>query len=76
MAHVRREIDSFLAGIRQDVLTALLAPGKLVWRLLRRRRERIAYRQSMIVLTRQRDLVAWIIPKNVLSLVFSTLGVV
>ena len=53
MAHVRREIDSFLAGIRQDVVTALLGPGKYVWGLLRRRRERKAYRASMIVLTRQ-----------------------
>lgn len=43
----------FLAGIRQDVVTALLAPGKWVWGLLRRRRERKDYERIMHILTRQ-----------------------
>ena len=43
MAHVRREIDSLLAGIRQDVLAALLGPGKWVWGAYATRAARVTY---------------------------------
>ena len=42
----RRGIDTFLAAIHSDVLAALRAPGKRFQRLMRRRRERIAYPQE------------------------------
>ena len=52
-AHVRGPIDTFLAGIRRDVLTALLAPLKWFQRVLRRRRDRKTLLAWQEFLTRQ-----------------------
>ena len=49
-------IDTFLAAIRSDALTALLAPATWVRGVLRRRRQRRIYQADMLVLTRQEDM--------------------
>ena len=49
-------LDTFLAGIRMDALTAFLAPITWVRGLMRRRRERKIYEALRIILTRQRDM--------------------
>ena len=49
-------LDTFLAGIRMDALTAFLAPITWVRGLMRRRREREIYEALRIILTRQRDM--------------------
>ena len=53
MTNLRREIDTFLAGIRQDVVTALLAPLAWFLRLRRRRRDRKEYEYWREFVTRQ-----------------------
>ena len=50
--------DTFLAAIRRSASGALLGPGKWVWGLLRRRRERKDYERTMHILTRQRNMPA------------------
>ena len=51
--HVRGPIDTFLAGIRRDALTALLAPLAWFSRVLQRRRDRKTHRAWTEFLTRQ-----------------------
>ena len=52
----RGPLDTFLAGIRMDALTAFLAPITWVRGLMGRRRERKIYEALRIILTRQRDM--------------------
>ena len=53
VAHDPTAIDSFLAGFRRDVATALLVPLAWVLRVLRRRRDRKELESWRTILTRQ-----------------------
>ena len=53
MRHDRGQIDTNQPEPAWTVLAALLAPVKLVQRVLRRRRDRKEYERMMYILTRQ-----------------------
>ena len=52
-----KRLRAFLSGVMADAITELLAPVKGIEGLLRRRRERVAYRKSYeawrVIVTRQ-----------------------
>ena len=57
MTRTKRRLLAFLSGVMADAITEILAPVKGIEVLLRRRRERVAYRKSYeawrIIMTRQ-----------------------